>query len=209
MHDLQNIRVRSEAILKEHKVPLHPNLPILDEISLRSPREVCERIVSLYTLAGLANGAVGELMEEWLIDENALRYLSKGEKEMLKRAQFSEAELNELSWKQESLYALCWCGRLVYQMTWPTDEADLSNVFYLIPPEKAISEFLASYSLRSSDEVVQELDIYYCLHVALEHPELWRDEQTDLRVEVVVERRQALEWVCSESIGWDEVPLDT
>ena len=209
MNNMEDVRIKTLSVLQKNDVPFNPNLPLLDEVSFRSADDVCKRIVSLYALAGLANGAKGDLLKEWLIDEGGWEFLSKDEQRKLERGELSQAELNELSWKQESLYTLCWCGGLVDKLAWPAYETDLTSIFPLIPPEKSIPEFFDSFSLRSSSQLIGELDLYYSLHAAMMHPELWDKKNTRLKIEVILERRQALEWICSTSVLWNEVSLDT
>ena len=199
-------------MLIKHDIPIHPNLPLIDLGKPRTSKEVCERIIALYALAGLANGAAGYLLKDWLIDEGGLGFLSTHEQQLLNNYDgLNPEEINELSWKQESLYVLCWSGSLVDKVVWPTKEADLNNVFGLIPPETSFAKFFTSFNLRSFEEIAKQLDVYYCLHAAMRHPEIWIDntQSRSLKMEAILERRQALEWVLSPSTDWDEISLDT
>lgn len=206
---MRKIRERTKTLLFSGGVPLHPNLPTIENVSSRASEDVAKKIVSLYALAGIANGADGALLREWLIEENGWSYLSTEEKVTVEKVSLTQAELNELSWKQESLYALSWSGSLVDKMTWPDSEANLEIVFDLIPPVKPIESFIRDFALRPESELVQELDLYYCLHTAAIHPELWSQKQVKLKLEVILERRHALEWLFSESIDWEDITLDT
>ncbi|RLA51911.1 MAG: hypothetical protein DRR42_09070 [Gammaproteobacteria bacterium] len=209
MTDMQKVRNRTESLLFSEGVPLHPNLPVIENVSLRAGEDVAKKIVALYAMAGLANGADGESLREWLMEENGWNYLSTEDKLKLESVSLSQTDLNELSWKQESLYALSWSGSLIGKMIWPDSEANLESVFDLIPPEKPIKSFVRNFVLRPERELVEELDLYYCLHAAAVHPELWGRKDMKLKMEVILERRQALEWLCSMSIEWKDIPLDT
>ena len=207
----KNVRAKTISRLKENNVPMHPHLPLIDIRGLRSTEEVCEKIIALYSLAGLANGATGIQLKEWLINENAWGYLSKTEQELINNNNLKPEELNEVSWKQESLYTLCWAGGITNEIVWPKNESDLSDIFQHIPPEKTFTDFFRSFKLIPLKNLVEQLDLYYCLHASVVHPELWKDTnlRDQLKIEVILERRQALEWLCSKSIKWDEVSLDT
>jgi len=208
--DFNHTRQKSEVYLASRGIPLHPNLPLLENLSLRPPHEVAERIVSLYSLLGLANGAKPKLVKNWLLDEGGWDFLSRHEQEVFEREKLQIGELNELSWKQESLYVLCWAASIIDTMAWPASEAKLNDVFPAIPPEIPIIDFVDSIVLRPFDQIVDALDMFYCLPASLEHPELWSDSvQSGVKVEIVVERRHALEWLCSLDTAWEDISLDT
>jgi len=211
MFNMESIRNNTLKVLSENNIPMHPNLPLLERGNLKTPSEICQRIVALYSLAGLSNGAEGDLLKEWLVAENGWSFLSDIEQEKLNNGNLTREELNELSWKQESLYVLCWCIFIIEDLVWPSSEANLDEVFPRIPPEVPISNFVGSARLRAEEEIIQMLDLYYCIHAAMMHPELWKGAviSSNLKIEVVLERRQALEWVCSKKSQWDEISLDT
>ncbi len=167
--------------------------------------------MALYCLAGLPNEADGTLLLEWLAEEGVLEVLDARELKLLEEPDLPESLLNELSWKQESLYALCWAAGIVQEMPWPDSECDLSDVFPEIPAEVPIGSFRSSLALREKWVLLEALDLHYNLHASLCHPELWggRDPETVLSAGVVLERRHALEWLCSGMLEWDEVSLDT
>lgn len=209
MKNMENVRDKTIQVLIKNNIPLHPHLPLLEKPKFRSSIEISHRVIALYSLAGIANGAAGGLIKEWLVDDGGWGFLSEIEQEKVSRENLVRNEINELSWKQESLYALCWCSALTEDMTWPISEANITDIFQFIPPEVPISEFVGSTKLVDTEQIVQQLDLYYCLHAAIVHPELWNESDTKLKIEVILERRQALEWVCSKHISWDEISLDT
>ena len=211
MINMESIRENTINVLSENNILAHPHLPLLERSNLKPPSEICERIVALYSLAGLSNGAEGALLKEWLVAEDGLRYLSVIEREKLDNENLTREELNELSWKQESLYVLCWCILIIEGLVWPSSEANLDEIFPRIPPEVSITNFVGSAVLRAEQDILRMLDLYYCIHTAMMHPELWEGSvvSSELKIEVVIERRQALEWVCLKTAQWDKISLDT
>lgn len=211
MINLQQIRLKSESVLTSRAVPIHPHLPLLDIPQFRGAEDIGERVVALYAMAGLANGADRAMLQDWLRSECAWKFLSAAEQEILEADRLDRRLMNELSWKQESLLVLSWCGNLIDELPWPDTEADLRSIFGSIPPEIPVQDFIRSSCTRKLDDIVQQLDIYYCLHAALNHPEIWKGAEWRQRpkIEIVLERRQALEWVCNRSVDWDEIYLDT
>lgn len=211
MIDMSAVRAKTAQLLKEHNVPMHPYLPVLEHETCKSPVALAEKIVVLYTLAGLANDAAGELLKEWLVEEGGWAFLTEAEQKIIEDDDLTEEEINEFAWKEESLFALCWCGFIVDEMPWPTREGNLLEIFPSIPPEVPISEFVGSLEMRPAEQIIQMLDVYYCLDAAMGHPEMWKDNQSidQLDLGVILERRQALEWVYLRSEAWDEITLDT
>ena len=211
MEGFSEIRQRTDALLQRRNIPRHPYLPLLEPGGIRAADEVADKIISLYCLAGLANGADAAMLLEWLTEADGLESLDAKDRDVLECANICERLMNELSWKQESLYTLCWASGLIKEIQWPKKECDLSKAFSKIPPEVPINQFRRSLTLRPSITLNETLDVYCNLHASLMHPELWngRNPTEALKIEVVLERRQALEWVCSDSLDWDEISLDT
>lgn len=211
MEDFREIRQRTEILLQQGNVPLHPHLPLLDTEGIRAAEEVADKIISLYCLAGVANGADAGMLLDWLTEAGGLASLDASDRRILEDVNLPESLLNELSWKQESLYTLCWTSGVIEEIQWPDKECDLSNAFPAIPPEVPISNFKGAIALRESRAIIEALDLYYNLHASLSHPELWNGQNpaTAMKIEVVLERRQALEWVCSDVAEWNDISLDT
>lgn len=207
------ISIRRESLkwLNEHSVSIHPHLPLLEINKLRSPRDVAQRIVALYCMAGIANGADSAMLLDWLKADGRIDCLESSEIATLRQSTHSDERLNELSWMQESLYTLCWCSAVVEDLPFPDRECDLSRAFPKIPPERDFEDFAASIMLRDQYTLFQALDCYYNLHAALVHPELWNGPDRKLipLLQIVLERRHALEWICSPLGPWRDVVLDT
>lgn len=210
-HDASSIRLRSHSRLASLGVPTHPKLPLLECSNPRSIGEIAKRVVALYCMAGVANGADQSMLSDWLQSEGWDDFLEQPEVELLHQRAYTDEQINQMSWMQESLYVLCWCGGLVKDLALPESECDLSGVFPSIPPEVDFQEFVESLQMRKSNVVWQELDYYYNLHASLVHPELWsgRDIHSKFILPVVLERRHALEWICAPERSWDDIPLDT
>lgn len=204
-------RLHTKCELEARGIPLHPHLPLRDERVTRAPRRVALQLVALYALAGLANGAEPKMLAEWLLEEGVWEFIPEAERRLFSSQAALGQALNELSWKQESLFLLCWAGKIVPSLPFPDKECDLGPVFSSIPPEVRCLDFIQSFALRNQDDVIAQLDLYYCLHAALRHPELWRGTRPGDTVAypIVLERRRALEWLCCAETSWHDVALDT
>lgn len=211
-HDPAKARQRTKAWFQDMGFPLNENLPLLENMRLRNPIEVANRISVLCGLGAMYEGVERQRVLGWLKQNKAISRTSAStsELELLSATKLGERELNLLSWKQESLYALCWCSNMIREMSAPEHEANLSNLYNRLPKAVPISEFRPALSLRPCEELYECLDRYYCLSHLAAHPELWANrEKSRLNRIIVAERRRELEWVCNHSISIDEITLDT
>lgn len=210
MIDFKHIRSKTKSRLELHGIPLHPSLPFADGVLNKSSIDIAQRIVGLYVMLGLARDADPDLLWNWMESNDFLSFLSDEEMRVLQQESFTEADINSCSWKQESIFVLCWYEGFEKKIIFPTDECDLTDVLMRVPPEVSFELMLESFQPRSESELIEELDFYYCVHAAIKHPELWKDEQLLGRIKVaaVEERRRALEWLVSTN-DWDNVSLDT
>jgi hypothetical protein len=112
--------------------------------------------------------------------------------------------------QEEALWALTWAVAFHNRL----DHASfcdnrLANMFPNIRSNEAANNFIHSASLRSEAEILEALDLTYCLHWALVDEELWqKPKDHDVSGYVIVERRRALEWLVAND-QWDEISLDT
>lgn len=209
MSVFERARKKTEAIFQAEGLPLHPYLPLRDETETRSARETGLRLIALYSLAGLSNGALASELIQWLQEIEIWKSISLVDKATLEKNVLNEAELNEVSWKQESMYML---GAVLGIVQPPSiyGESELNPIFAVIPPEIECEKFLTEINLRDHDTVLSLLDLYYCLHASIVHPELWSNGiSQDLKIECIIERRRALEWVFAQGTKWEEITLDT
>lgn len=108
---------------------------------------------------------------------------------------------------------MVWCLGIIEEMSSPKFEANLSEIFDLLPPEVELEEFIAKANLIGDHLVLKELEYYYGLHWAVRHPESWRLlnklKCKKYNISVIRERRKALEWVIDNTSDWDDITLDT
>lgn len=86
------------------------------------------------------------MLVDWLNSERAIDCLEPSELETLQQASHTDKQLNELSWMQEALCVLRWCGNLVDELPRPDEECDLTSAFASIPPENHCGIFRNSCS---------------------------------------------------------------
>lgn len=204
------IREHVLEILQTERVRTNSQLPLLDEpFHVRPATDVAQRIIILYALTGLANGADPGLLASWLKEHGIYDRLDADEKHKFELP-LSDSALAEVSWRQEALYALGWAANLVEEFALPTRECDLEPLFPLIPPEVDVQHFVKILSLRPASEIALQTDRHYCIHWAAKHPPRLFPSvaQRMLKMDVVIERRHAFEWLLGTE-PWNDVALDT
>lgn len=207
----EEIRLMSKSLLEGARIPVNDNLPLLDIREVRSGQDAACRLVILYVLGALLEGVASDKLVSWLEAERLASHLSPREIDFLSGRILTQAEENELSWKQESLFVLSWAGGLVKELGLPVAECDLTDVFPKIPRAVSVTEFMDSYRRRSHVDILSALDAHYCIHHALRHEELWAPSTFPgvLHETVAIERRIALEWLADANAVWDDIDLDT
>lgn len=200
--------------LNQEGVPTNIALPKVTFGTLRTGKEVAIRLNILGIFHAISDDGksidfFGRLLEE----QKMLDFLSSSEKVILKKGFLSEQAEIDLSWYQESLYALSWCLGIMEEMVSAKDEADLSQIFAFLPPETELTPFLEKAKLIDRQLIKEELDYYYGLHWAVRHPENWsllsKLKFKKYKISVIRERRKALEWVVDNKLSWDDIALDT
>lgn len=200
--------------LFQEGVPVNRGLPGIVLKQVRSGRAVATRINILGVFLAIANDSKSLVFFKSLLrDQNMMSFLSGSEKDILDKEYLSNQEEIDLSWYQESLYALSWCLGIVPKMGSAKGEASIDSIFRYLPPEVELEEFIRTAKLIDEKLIVEELEYYYRLHWAVRHPESWgvfnRLKCKSYKISVIRERRRALEWVVDNNLEWDDISLDT
>ncbi len=195
-------------------VPLNRALPEIAIKKARISKDVGIRLNILGIFHAISDDSKSIKFFYELIEEQGMHdYLTNTEKLILQSEKLTKQQSIDLSWNQESMYALSWCLGIVSKMSTPTAESDLNSIFKYLPPELDLLIFLDKYNLIDNKAILKELDYYYNLHWAVRHPETWGilkfNELKRYKISIIRERRKALEWVLNESLIWDDIALDT
>jgi hypothetical protein len=63
--------------------------------------------------------------------------------------------------------------------------------------------------LRSQDDLIRMRDLYYRLHWWVRDAQLQGQDTGDVCIDIIMERRKALEWAMDADYDWDSVELST
>jgi hypothetical protein len=214
----RQIRDESIARAKLHGVELpHGVPPIIStfgELDLKPANVRVTRAIAVYAVLCVAfepkrkQASAKAVVLEWLGRFNLLNALTREEFSFLQGGAGIDA--SGYGGYVETLYAIGWTLNLVQELS-PAKDVDenfgsiFPNILVGTNPDYLYREARS----RPQNEIVGELDFYYCLH--------WLSVETKLRrvawplpitQDVVRHRRFGLEWALS-SDSWELISLDT
>ena len=208
------MRIITTNRLEREGIPVNRKLPEIRIKTNRTSKEVAIRLNILGIFLAISDDSSSIVFFRKLLQEQEMyKFLTDTEKRILENGHLTKQEEIDLSWNQESMYALSWCLGIVSEMAEPIFEADLDNIFKFLPPEVDLDVFLEKSKLVNAQIILQELDYYYNLHWAIRHPESWSfmkiKKMKKYKMSIVRERRKGLEWVHNSELIWDDISLDT
>ena len=185
-----------------------PSLPLLDEpCSLRSIDEIFRRLMCLHVTAACAFGLSRTKAKKWIADEGLEQDLERSERDFVYNGSGLPIGFQV---RIEGMWALCWVLGYVERLDF-RNTCDGKFVYLLPNLKEGVRgrELRSKAVLRSLDDIAAACDLAYCLHWALVEAQIDGSiYPRNLPPHVIVERRRALEWLCSDD-GWDEVEMDT
>ncbi|EAY24230.1 DUF4272 domain-containing protein [Microscilla marina] len=209
-------KVGSEKILKAHEVKVNVQLPVIvaeDEVKLRAPHEVAERVTVLAITTSVAFGGLsGEGALNYLAQYKLQEALTPRERAFLQNP--TEELKSQETWKCEGIWTLMWALGVVDELSFPDTLANLNDIpveQYPIGENKNPRDFIESMTtLRDKSEVLNTNDLYYRMHWACVDARIARQAMKAVHPGVVYERHYALNWLINyRNQPWDEVTCDT
>lgn len=205
------MRANTLAILKEYfgkdfKIPL----PEIEKTNYhKTPEEIVARLYIQGAMNALTNENIDHdsLLQDmksqdiYKFHEPDDEYFFQTPHEKLK-----EQDIIDMSWHIENFFVFAWCFKIIeikpiwkkFRLSSKQDEQ--------LPLCIPCADFIQKNPLRPIEEVLQQLDLLYCLHWLLreDDPVIKRKVSLD----IVIERRHVLEWLISDD-SWYDVSLDT
>lgn len=210
--DPQAVKATSEAEVLRLGGKVCDWLPTVEIQSLRSVSEVADRTLAMHGMVQLAFNAPKEVVRTWLAQNGVLSALSHRERDILASdGDLEEQERTDLYWYIEALWALAWVGAFIPNLR-PTEPVG-NNLAALLPDirvNESETNFRSAFRLRPVDSLFSMLDLYYRSHWYARDGQLNGYATEPFSLDVIMERRKALEWVSDSTIeDWDDTPADT
>jgi hypothetical protein len=202
-------KAKSHEFLKSNSVEINESLPlieVIEELNPQNARSVAIRIMILCNVIGIGFGANAERLKKSLEEFGLYKYASAKEQALLSKSEHTQQEKINATWQTECVQSLAWCIGLVGLNPFRICNDDLASHFP--KPFTDPSGFISAATLRSLDEIYEQVDLHYRLHWAARNARL-KGRKTNLVEGLISERRKALDWVIGVEANWDEISLDT
>lgn len=206
----------SELQLHKRGIRINVQLHVIesdDEVTLRSADALSRRLMALWAVSGAALARDARRFRDYLEQHQLSAVLSAQEQDFLYAATPTEAQYQEFSTRQESLYFLAWCAGLTEKIAVQATPSNLKNIIKLFPHEReAPDKLLAAIRLRRKDAIMDWSDLLYRLHWEVRHSQLTaRPCPASVNAATVREWHQAVNWMCryEEEDNWDQVSTET
>ena len=210
---------RTEKLLAAKGIGFFGGLPMTEpaeQVKLRSLDEVCTRAVAallstqlaIELSSGTPKGAAmfARLMQHFGVNDKL------NAKEMrVYQVTASPQDLTDVVWEYECCWSLFWTLGLVDDITDASGICDCKRSIAFVSQTEDYEDFRSRCTLRSKDEILDMLDLYYRYHWAVvQHEHIDPNCPVgDLNGEVVFERRRGLEWLLCDTPDWHDISLDT
>jgi len=206
----KEVRIATVKLLESKDIPTTPALPLIESAEIllvRTKEELCDRLIALTAVSAKAMGATENDVNQYLKD-NAPIKLSPEENEFINGPANEKASL-KYSWRSESALVLMWVLSLLEELPFPSTESNVDPLWEIVYV-KSRAELLEVAKVRPLQEIVEKLDLIYCLDWACVESRVKRKPLEALNSEVVYEWHYAINWVTLyENQEWDDVTTDT
>jgi hypothetical protein len=205
--DARKIRDISIETASQLGYPTNVSLPLLGPVEqIRPLNDVVARLLAMHCAAAAAYGFGGPRALAWYRRESPRNLLTRSETSFLSTG---TGDRRQFMLQVEGMWALAWCLRLIETLCF--SEA-CSTTFVTVLPDlkrdEASDELRSRVELRPLEDVVQALDLAYCLHWGATDAALRGHAMGAIESHVIVDRRRALEWVVTDE-DWESIQLDT
>ena len=196
--------------LESEGINVIKSLPHLDLPNFRNSQELARRTLILVAIFQLYLEAPLEEVKEWLNKNDLLKDLTNQEKKYLKvdYDKLSEQDQIDIYWIVEAIWTFAWVGGLHNNLTLNTGVEDvLASLLPNLGGDDSAKEFIENFKVRNEFEIFTILDRFYRAHSYAR--KLHREEKGKVDLDIIIERRKALEFTCYSDFDWDDTPLDT
>lgn len=169
-------RNKSNNIIKKLGIDCFESLPTIEsslKVNLKSIDDICKRAIACLISIQFAfdliqnkdydelKGFFVDLLEKYDV-ENSLILKEK----MLFDNDFTNQTLTDVVWAYEAYWALVWVLGFVDEIEIPKDVCDCQKAVEIILSCEDYNEFKGKCNLRSVEEILDMLDLYYRYHWA-------------------------------------------
>jgi hypothetical protein len=206
------IKDKNTKKLRSSGIDVIEHLPYLDNPEFRNPEEIARRTLVLIALFQLHLQAPKEIIKKWLSENELITNLTENELEYLETdyTELPEQTQTDIYWFVEAVWSFAWIGGLHNNLTLNTGVEDtLATLIPNIAKNEPAQKFISHFKLRSQVEIFEMLDIFYRAHWFARNNNLTGKQCDKVDLDLITERRKALEYTVYKEFDWDEISLDT
>jgi len=208
----EKIKDRNTKQLRSNGIEVIEHLPYLDNPDFRQPKEIAHRTMVLSALFQLHLQAPREIIKKWLEENRLVNYLNKEESEYLETdyTELPEQTQIDIYWFVEAIWTFAWIGGFHNNLTLNTGVEDsLASLIPNIAKNERAEKFISEFKLRNHLEIFEMLDKFYRAHWFARNNDLTGKQSDKVDLDIIMERRKALEYTVYREFNWDEISLDT
>lgn len=208
----KEIRNKNTRDLRSEGIDVTEHLPSLDEPEFRDSEKMARRMMILLALFQLHLKAPNEIIKKWLDENGLVTDLTEEELNYLesKYVDLPKQKQTDIYWFVEAIWAFAWIGGLHNNLSLNSGVED--SLITLIPniqKNESTARFISEFKLRNRLEIFEMLDKFYRAHWFARNNNLSGRKSDKVDLDIIMERRKALEYTCYKEFKWDEISLDT
>ena len=206
-------KILNETLIREKGIKVNRFLPVIeseDEVVVRTPLEIAERVVVLSIVNGYANDFYdAEKTIDILKGIGQWENTTDKEKDLIQNP--TDEKKSRETWKCEGIWVLLWALKIHDDLGEPGNMCDLGNIQKDKYPLHNLKTFIDEHNVaRSKKEIIDAADLYYRLDWAAVDLRLKGMQMGNINPGVVYERHYALNWLINyQGQDWDNVSCDT
>ena len=204
----------SEARIRALDIPINENLRLLaadDEVQLRSPEDVLQRMIALWAVVGTAMVPGNRHFHRYIVGNRYQPWLSTRESRFLLKENPGEAQRILYSWQLEPLYFIAWCAGLIEHVGIPQGPSSLKDIVGLFPKDMTPPDRLKdAIRIRPVAEIMDQVDLVYRLDWGVRHVQPTGDGTAPaLNAGVLQEWHRAANWMIRHKgqDDWDHIEI--
>lgn len=210
--DPREIKATNERIITDAGGKICDWLPHLEERTPRDRSDIVGRSLVLNAMLQIAFEAPTHVIRTWIEEHSLSQHLSPTERELLSKdnEELTQQEKTDLYWYIEALWALMWVGSLIDELDFEQPIQDyMANLCPKLQDNEDGSKFDDTMQIRPYADLFQMLDLHFRLHWWTRDGNLRGYETGNVSLDIIMERRKALEWALDKSSHWDNIELNT
>lgn len=206
---------KSEKIISNLGFLVDPNLPLSPlekHTKIRTPIEILYRSLSLLPvcLNTIEDDGESKKTAETLGYHFKLGdHITEKERQFLMKSELTYEDQVLLSWRIESIQTLLWALGFISELKPLNEVYSIDEAVELIfSMGRDVNDYLKHIKMRTKKELLDNLDLYYRLHIVCSELRSKNIENNVLTSDIIYERHYALSWITYQNNEeWDKIIL--